>query len=67
MFVLIKGYNHTYTSHVIFYIPPKCCEEKEPEDEQLCITLHTINNNIGDIAPLDKSSNKPQLKKHCLT
>ena len=31
-----------------------CCEEKEPKDEQLCITVHTINN-ICDADPLDKS------------
>ena len=42
-------------------------EEKEPEDEQLCITVHKINNNICDANPLDKSSNKAQLKQHWLT
>ena len=30
---------------------PKSCEEKEPEDEQLCIAVHTINNNICDANP----------------
>ena len=29
----------------------------EPEDEQLCITVHTINN-IHDADPLDNSSIK---------
>ena len=58
MLVLIKSYNCTYTSHVISYILPKCCKEKKPEDEQLCITVHTINNNIHDGDPLDNSSNK---------
>ena len=29
-----------------------CCKEKKPEDEQLCIEVHTINN-ICDTDPLD--------------
>ena len=66
MLVIIKNYNCTYTSHVISYILPKCCKEKEPEDEQLCITEHTINNIICDTDPLDNSSNKVQIKWHCL-
>ena len=36
MLVIVKSYNCTYTSNVISYILPKCCKEKEPEDEQLC-------------------------------
>ena len=67
MLVLIKSYNYTYTSHIVSYIPPKCCKEKEPKDKQLCITVHTINNNICDSEPLAKSSNKAQLMVHCLT
>ena len=35
-----------------------CCEEKEPKDEQLCITVHEIINNICDANPLDNSSIK---------
>ena len=66
MLVIIKSYNCTYTIHIISYIQPNCCEEKEPEDEQLCIAVHTINNNACDTNPLDKSSNKVQLKWHCL-
>ena len=32
--------NKKHISHVIsYYIPPKCSEEKEPEDEQLCIPV----------------------------
>ena len=65
MLVSIKSCNHS--SHVSYYIPPKSCEEKEPEDEQLCITVHTINNNIRDADPLDNLSNKAQLRRHCLT
>ena len=42
------------------YILPKCCKEKEPKDEQLCIAVHTINNNIHNADSLDKSSNKAQ-------
>ena len=48
-------------------ILPKCFKEKEPKDKQMCITLHTINNNICDADPLDKSSNKAQPKQHYLT
>ena len=36
-----------------FYIPPKCCKEKEPKDEQLCIAVH---NNIHDADSLDNLS-----------
>ena len=67
MLVLIKSHNCAYTIHIISYILPKCCKEKDPEDEQLCTTVHTINNNIQDADPLDKSSNKVQFKWHCLT
>ena len=67
MLTLIKSYNSTYTSHIISYILPKCCKEKEPKDKQLCIAVHTINNNIHDTDPLDNSSNNAQIKQHCLT
>ena len=67
MLVIIKIYNCIYNSHIVSYLLPKCCEEKEPEDEQLCIAVHTMNNNICDAHPLDKSSNKTELSKHCLT
>ena len=68
MLVSIKSCNCNHISHVHYcYIPPKCCEEKEPKDEQLCIIVHTINNNIHDTNPLDNFSNKTQLKQHCLT
>ena len=53
MLVSIKICNHSHTSHIIsFYIPPKCCEEKEPKDEQLCVTVYTLTN-IHDADPLD--------------
>ena len=39
----------------------------KPEDGQLCITVHTVNNNICDANPLDKSSGKAQINLHCLT
>ena len=56
MLVIIKICNCTYTSHIVSYcVLPKCCKEKEPKDEQLCITVHTINNNIHDANPLDNS------------
>ena len=35
-----------HMSHVVSYILPNCCKEKESEDEKLCIAVHTINNNI---------------------
>ena len=40
---------------------------REPKDEQLSITVHTINNNICDADPLDNSSSKAQIKWHCLS
>ena len=68
MLVSIKICNCNHISHVIFYyIPPKCCKEKEPEDEQLCIAVHTITNNICDANPLDNSSKIVQSSEHCLT
>ena len=39
------------------YIPLKCCKEKEPEGEQLCIAVHKITNNIHYANPLDNSTN----------
>ena len=58
MLVSIKNCYCDHTSHIIsFHIPPKCCEEKEPEEEQLCIAVHTINNK-HDADPLDISRNK---------
>ena len=66
--MIIKICNCIHISHVIsYYILPKCCKEKEPEDEQLCIAVHIRNNNICDTDPLDISSNKAQLSEHCLT
>ena len=57
MLVIIKIYNCMYTSHIVsYYILPKCCKKKEPKDEQLWIAVHTINNNICDVDPLDNLS-----------
>ena len=67
MLEIIKNDNCIYKSHIESYIPPKCCEEKEPKDEQLCIAVHTITNNIYDTNPLDKPSNIVQSSEHCLT
>ena len=67
MLVSINSYNCNYISHIIsYYILPKCCEEKEPEDEQLYIAVHTTNN-ICDADPLDNSSNKAYQSEQCLT
>ena len=56
--MLIKNYKYTYISHVISF---KFClsvvKSREPKDNQLCISLHTINN-ICDADPLDNSGNK---------
>ena len=57
MLVSIKICNFSHISHVISYILPTCCEEKEPKDEQLCIAVHTVNNLHG-ADPLDNSSIK---------
>ena len=52
MLVIIKIYNCTHISHIISCcIPPKCNEENEPKVEQLCIAVHTIDNNIHDTDP----------------
>ena len=66
MLVSIMSCNCNHISHGIFpYILPKCCEEREPEDEQLCIAVHTIDNICG-VNPLDNLSNKAYLSKRCL-
>ena len=68
MLAIIKICNCTHISHIFsFYILPKCCKEKEPEDNQFCITVHTINNNICDADPIYNLHNKTQLSEHCLT
>ena len=67
MLVIIKICNYTHTSHIVFYILPKCCKEKEPKDEQLCIAMHTINNNIHDADSLDTLSNIAKSSQYCLT
>ena len=68
MLVLIKSYNCTYTSHIISLIfCLSVAKTREPKDEQLCITVHALDNNICDADPLDNSSRKAQIKLHCLT
>ena len=68
MLVLIKSYNCNHISHIIScYILPMSCKEKEPEDEQLCITMHSINNKICVADLLDNLSNKDYQSEHCLT
>ena len=58
MLVSIRSCNCIHISHIISsYILSKSCKEKEPEHEQLCIAVHTINN-VCDANPLDNSSNK---------
>ena len=53
MLVLIEICNCTHIGHVISsYILPKSCKEKEPDDEQLCITVHIINNICETLIPL---------------
>ena len=67
MLVSIKSCKCNHISHIIScYILPKCCKEKEPKEEQLCIAVHTINNNICDADPLENLHNKAQLTEHCL-
>ena len=53
MLVSINSCNYNHISHIIsYYKLPKCCKEKEPAGEQLCIAVHTINN-IFDANLLD--------------
>ena len=43
MFVIIKNHKYTYIRHVATsHIPPKCSEEKEPVEDQLCITRSAV-------------------------
>ena len=44
MLEIIMNCDCIYSSHIVSYIPPKFCEEKECKDNQLCITVHTITN-----------------------
>ena len=63
MLVLIKSYYCTYISHIlspVFHL--SVVKTGKPEDEQLCITVHTINNSLHDADPLDNSSCKAQIK-----
>ena len=55
MLVLTKVCNCTHISHMISLslIVPKNCKGKEVKDEQLCRTVHIINN-ICDADPPDK-------------
>ena len=67
MSVSVKICNCTYISHIIsskFHL--SVAKPREPEDEQLCIAVHTINN-IHDADPLDNSSNKAEESEHYLT
>ena len=65
--MIIQICNCNHISHLIsYYIPPQCCKEKGPKDEQMCITVHTINNNIHHTDPLDNLGNKAQLSEHYL-
>ena len=66
MLVSIKICNCTDISHIIsFLYHLRVAKTREPKDEQLCITVHTINN-ICDADPLDNSGNKAKESKHCL-
>ena len=66
MLEIIKNYNCIYKSQIESYILPKCCKEKEPKDEQLCIAVHKLTN-MHDANPLDKTSTTVQKSEHCLT
>ena len=58
MLVSIKICNCTYISHVISVTDHlRGVKTREPEDEQLCIAVHIINN-ICDADPQDNSSIK---------
>ena len=67
MLVSIKICNCIHISHVISFIYHlSVAKTREPEDEQLCIAVHTIYN-ICDANPLDNSSIKELQSEHCLT
>ena len=39
-----------------------CAKTSKPEDEQLCITVHTVNNNICDLSRLAQTSQVVKLR-----
>ena len=53
-------------SHVTLLIYCLSVQTREPKDEQLCIAVHLINNNIRDVDPLDNSSNTAQIDSNAL-
>ena len=58
MLVSIKSCNCNHISHAIsFTYHLSVVKTRKPEDEQLCIAVHTINN-ICNANPLDNLSNK---------
>ena len=58
MSVLIKICNCTHISHVVsFKSHLSVVKTREPEDEQLCIAVHTVNI-LCDADPQDNSTNK---------
>ena len=58
MLVSINICNCTHISHIISFIYHlSVAKTREPEDKQLCMAVHTINN-ICDADPLDNSSIK---------
>ena len=68
MLVSIKSYICTYASHVLSLVfCLSVVKTREPEDEQLCITVHRKINSICDANPLDNLSNKAQIKWRCIT
>ena len=52
---------------MLFLIRPPKSVKKRNLKTSSCVSQCTINNNTHDANPLDKSSNKAQLKQHCLT
>ena len=56
-----KGRYFLYSSHVSFYIPPKCVKTREPEDKHCVLWCTYISDNIHDPISLDKPKNHTAL------
>ena len=56
-----KGRYFVYSSHVSFYILPKCAKTREPEDEHCVLQCTYTSENTCDPIPLDKLKNHTAL------
>ena len=66
--VKVEIYSHNkskyfvYSSHITYYIPPKCAKTREPKDEHCVLQCIYIGKNICDPIPLEKFKNHTALQ-----